>query len=72
MKNAEEKLQRAQVHAQDRRGRSELEIQKLKKEYEAMSEERRVNDKVVEETKYEADEVERQVGCRLKCKFYTH
>jgi len=66
MKNAEEKLQRAQVHAQDRRGRSELEIQKLKKEYEAMSEERRVNDKVVEETKYEADEVERQMLEHLK------
>lgn len=61
MKNGEEKLQRAQRYAEDRRARSEDEIQRLKKEYESMSEERRENDKMVEETKHEADEVEKRV-----------
>lgn len=72
MKNAEEKLIRAQRHAEDRKARSEDEIVRLKKEYEIMSEERRENDKQVEETKQEADEVERKV-CLLPRRWgYLH
>lgn len=62
MRNAEEKLIRAQQHAEDRRTRSEEERARIKREYEEMAEERRENEKQVEETKQEALEVERKVS----------
>lgn len=61
LKNAEEKLSRAQQHAEDRHKKSEDEIARLRKEYEEMSEERRENDKQVEEMKESAAELERKV-----------
>lgn len=67
MRNAEDKLLRAQRHAEDRRFKSEEEIARLKREYEEMSEERRENDKQVEETKQEALEVDRKVCCFSCC-----
>ncbi|KAI5122463.1 hypothetical protein M0805_008774 [Coniferiporia weirii] len=66
MRNAEDKLVRAQQHAEDRRGKSEEEIARLKRDYEEMSEERRENDKQVEETKQDANELERKMQEHLK------
>lgn len=67
LKIAEEKLVRAQRHAEDRRIKSEEEIQRFKREYEEMSEERRENDRQVEETKQEANEVDRKVRELFEC-----
>ena len=61
-KNAEERLARAQQHANERRIRADEEIVRLKRDYLEMAEERRENDRIVEETKKEADELEKKVG----------
>lgn len=71
MRNAEDKLMRAQQHAEDRRYKSEEEIARLKREYEEMAEERRENDKHVEETKQEALEVERKVRMAPLCIIFS-
>lgn len=56
-----EKLSRAQQHAEERRYRSTEELERLQREYAEMSEERKENDRMVEETKQEADALERKV-----------
>lgn len=60
--NAQEKLERAQRHAEDKRSISQQTIDRLQHEYEEMAIERRDNDKHVEEMRAEADEVERKVS----------
>lgn len=65
-KNAEERLARAQQHANERRVRADEEIARLRKDYLEMAEERRENDKIVEETKQEADALERKMQEHLK------
>ncbi|CDO69122.1 hypothetical protein BN946_scf185042.g24 [Trametes cinnabarina] len=60
--NAQEKLERAQRHAEDKRIASQQTIERLQREYEEMSVERRDNDRQVEELRAEADEIERKVG----------
>lgn len=61
LSNAQEKVERAQRHAEDKRQASQQAIERLQQEYENMALERRDNDKQVEETRKEADEVERKV-----------
>lgn len=62
LSNAQDKLERAQRHAEDRRLASQQTIERLEREYEEMAVERRDNDKQVEEMRAEADDVERKVG----------
>lgn len=61
LSNAQEKLERAQRHAEDKRLASQQTIERLQREYEEMAVERRDNDKQVEELRAEADEIERKV-----------
>ena len=62
LSNAQEKLERAQRHAEDKRLASQQTIERLQREYEEMAVERRDNDRQVEELRAEADEIERKVG----------
>ncbi|KAI0646761.1 Nuf2 family-domain-containing protein [Trametes meyenii] len=64
--NAQEKLERAQRHAEDKRLASQQTLERLQREYEEMSVERRDNDRQVEELRAEADEVERQMAEHMK------
>ncbi|KAI8998922.1 Nuf2 family-domain-containing protein [Trametes punicea] len=64
--NAQEKLERAQRHAEDKRLASQQTIERLQREYEEMSVERRDNDRQVEELRAEADEIERKMAEHLK------
>lgn len=59
--NAQDKLERAQRHAEEKRHASQQTIERLQREYEQMDIERRENDKQVEEFRKEADEVEAKV-----------
>ena len=59
--NAQEKLERAQRHVEDKRLASQQTIERLQREYEEMSVERRDNDRQVEELRAEANEIERKV-----------
>lgn len=61
LSNAQEKLERAQRHAEDKRIASQHTIERLQREYEEMAVERRDNDRQVEELRAEADEIERKV-----------
>ncbi|KAG1715661.1 hypothetical protein ID866_1503 [Astraeus odoratus] len=56
--NAQDKLERAQRHAEEKRHASQQTIERLQREYERMDIERRENDKQVEELRKEADEIE--------------
>lgn len=67
LSNAQEKLERAQRHVEDKRLASQQTIERLQREYEEMSVERRDNDKQVEELRAEADEIERNVGHQVLC-----
>ena len=49
-------------HAEERRTRAQDELARLQRDYSEMSEERKENDKLVEETKAEAAELERKVA----------
>ncbi|KAF9239623.1 Nuf2 family-domain-containing protein [Melanogaster broomeanus] len=64
--NAQEKLERAQRHAEEKRHASQLTIERLQREYEQMDIERRDNDKQVEEVRKEADEIEAKMAEHLK------
>ncbi|EIW60678.1 kinetochore-associated Ndc80 complex subunit NUF2 [Trametes versicolor FP-101664 SS1] len=64
--NAHEKLERAQRHAEDKRLASQQTLERLQREYEEMSVERRDNDRQVEELRAEADEIERQMAEHTK------
>ncbi|KAH9951445.1 Nuf2 family-domain-containing protein [Amylocystis lapponica] len=66
LSNAQEKLERAQRHAEDKRLASQQTIERLQREYEEMSLERRDNDKQVEELRADADEVERKMAEHLR------
>lgn len=59
--NAQEKLERAQRHAEEKRHASQQTIERLQREYEQMDVERRDNDKLVEELRKEADDIEAKV-----------
>ena len=59
--NAQEKLERAQRHVEDKRLASQQTIERLQREYEEMAVERRDNDRQVEELRAEAEEIERRV-----------
>lgn len=63
MANAKEKLSRNMHHAEDKRAAHEQTIARLKMEYDQMAEERRQNDKAVQDVKQEADDIQAKVGC---------
>ncbi|KAG9318295.1 Nuf2 family-domain-containing protein [Chiua virens] len=64
--NAQEKLERAQRHAEEKRHASQQTIERLQREYEQMDIERRDNDKLVEELRKEADDTEAKMAEHLK------
>ncbi|KIJ69633.1 hypothetical protein HYDPIDRAFT_36657 [Hydnomerulius pinastri MD-312] len=64
--NAQEKLERAQRHAEEKRHASQQTIERLQREYEQMDIERRDNDKQVEELRQEADEIDAKMVEHLK------
>ncbi|KAH9857774.1 Nuf2 family-domain-containing protein [Lenzites betulinus] len=64
--NAQEKLERAQRHAEDKRLASQQTLERLQREYEEMSVERRDNDRQVEELRAEANDIERQMAEHMK------
>ncbi|KAI0811066.1 Nuf2 family-domain-containing protein [Irpex lacteus] len=64
--NANEKLERAQKHAEDKRLASQQQIERLKAEYQEMANERRENDRQVEELRGEADELERLMNDHMR------
>jgi kinetochore protein Nuf2 len=59
--NAQEKLERAQKHAEDKRLASQQTIERLQREYEEMALERRDNDEQMEKLRMEADDVAAKV-----------
>lgn len=59
--NAQEKLDRAQKHAEDKRLGSQKTIERLQQEYEQMALERRDNDKQMDELRKDADNVAARV-----------
>ena len=59
--NAQEKLERAQKHAEDKRAASQQTLERLQREYDEMAEERKDNDRQVEELRGQADDIERKV-----------
>jgi hypothetical protein len=65
LSNAQEKLERAQRHAEDRKVASQKTIDRLQREYDEMAIERRDNDKQVEEIRGEANELEKKVTSPL-------
>ncbi|KAH9967904.1 Nuf2 family-domain-containing protein [Russula dissimulans] len=64
--NAQERLERAQHHMEDKRVAGQQAIARLEKEYENMAIERRDTDKHNEELRAEADELERKMAEHLK------
>ncbi|KAH7913923.1 Nuf2 family-domain-containing protein [Hygrophoropsis aurantiaca] len=64
--NAQEKLERAQRHAEEKRLASQQTIERLQKEYEEMVVERQDNDNQVEELRMEADQIEAKTAEHLK------
>ncbi|KAH9946391.1 uncharacterized protein BXZ73DRAFT_95891 [Epithele typhae] len=66
LSNAQEKLERAQRHVEDKRLASQQTIERLQREYEEMSVERRDNDRQVEELRAEADVIERKMNEHMK------
>ncbi|KAJ7929385.1 Nuf2 family-domain-containing protein [Mycena leptocephala] len=66
LSNAQEKLERAQKHAEDRKVASQKTIDRLQREYDEMAIERRENDKQVEELRGEANELETKMAEHLK------
>ncbi|EPQ54245.1 hypothetical protein GLOTRDRAFT_139579 [Gloeophyllum trabeum ATCC 11539] len=64
--NAEEKLERAQKHAAEKRLASQQTIERLQRDYEQMAAERRDNDKQMEELRAEANLLEEKKARHLK------
>ncbi|OAX43797.1 hypothetical protein K503DRAFT_765525 [Rhizopogon vinicolor AM-OR11-026] len=64
--NAQEKLERAQRHAEEKRQASQQTIDRLQREYDKMDVERRENDKQVEELRMEAGDIESKMAEHLK------
>lgn len=61
LSNAQEKLERTQRHAEDKRAASQQTLERLQREYDEMAEERKDNDRQVEELRAAADDIERKV-----------
>ncbi|ETW85632.1 hypothetical protein HETIRDRAFT_309393 [Heterobasidion irregulare TC 32-1] len=66
LSNAQEKLERAQQHAEDKRLAGQHTIERLQREYEEMVLDRRDNEKQVEELRSKANEFERQMAEHLR------
>ncbi|KAJ7074414.1 Nuf2 family-domain-containing protein [Mycena amicta] len=66
LSNAQEKLERAQRHAEERKAASQKTIDRLQREYDEMVVERRDTDKQVEEVRAEANNVESKMAEHLK------
>ncbi|EGO21650.1 hypothetical protein SERLADRAFT_410230 [Serpula lacrymans var. lacrymans S7.9] len=64
--NAQDKLERAQRHAEEKRAASQQTIERLQAEYEEMVVDRRDNDKQLEELRAEADDYETKIAEHLK------
>ncbi|KAF7800276.1 hypothetical protein EIP86_011524 [Pleurotus ostreatoroseus] len=64
--NAQEKLERAQKHAEDKRAASQQTLERLQREYDEMAEERKDNDRQVEELRDQADDIERKMAEHMK------
>jgi len=64
LSNAQEKLDRAVRHAQEKRTASQQTIERLQSEYEEMVAERRDNDREVEEYHVQEREVQKTVSFR--------
>ncbi|TFK30715.1 hypothetical protein FA15DRAFT_26595 [Coprinopsis marcescibilis] len=64
--NAQEKLERAQRHAEDKKVANQRTIERLQKEYDEMALERRDNDKQVEELRAEANSIEVKMSEHLR------
>lgn len=64
--NAQDKLERAQRHADDKKMASQRTLERLQREYDEMVMERRDNDKQVEELKEEAHEVDKKMNEHLR------
>ncbi|TRM59457.1 Nuf2 family-domain-containing protein [Schizophyllum amplum] len=64
--NAQDKLERAQRHAEDKRTTNARTLERLDEEYKQMSEERRDNDRVVKDLTAETEEVERKMSEHLR------
>jgi kinetochore protein Nuf2 len=69
--NAQEKLERAQRHAEEKRQASQQTIERLQREYEKMDVERRENDKQVEELRMEAGDIESKASL-ISCSPHHH
>jgi len=57
LQNAQDKLERAQKHAEDKRFASQQTIERLQREYEEMALDRKDNDDQMEKLRMEADDV---------------
>ncbi|KAJ7156118.1 Nuf2 family-domain-containing protein [Mycena crocata] len=66
LSNAQEKLERAQRHAEERKVANQKIMDRLQREYNEMAIERRDNDKQVEEIRGEADQLEKKMAEHLK------
>ncbi|KAF7295191.1 hypothetical protein MIND_01057900 [Mycena indigotica] len=66
LSNAQEKLERAQRHAEDRKVASQKTIERLQAEYDDMVVERRDTDKQVEDIRAQANEIEGKINEHLK------
>ena len=61
-----------QQYAEERRVKAAEELDRLRRDHSEMAEERKENDRLVEETKQEADALERKVGnIRPAVQIYT-
>ena len=66
LSNAQEKLERAQKHAEDKRVGSQQTLERLQREYDEMAEERKDNDRQVEELRAAADDIERKMAEHMR------
>lgn len=61
LSNAREKLERAQRHAEEKRTLSQHTMERLKRDYDSMSNERSQNDKEMEDIRSQAEAIEEEV-----------
>lgn len=66
LSNAHDKLERAQRHAEDKKSANQRTIDRLQREYDEMSIERRDNDRQVEELRADANRVEEKMVLHMK------
>lgn len=65
LSNAQEKLERAKRHAEEKRTLSQHAMERLKRDYDAMSEERRLNDSEMEHIRAQAEAIESEVSAKF-------